>query len=108
MATPGTARRGGIPGNKKVGMKSLTSNPAARRNKKLPVTATASNIQASYAIVPKDTKHVVVIKVNMPYTKAEFDDAKQTSFKKAIAKIAATSEKNIELVITEATRRAGV
>jgi hypothetical protein len=92
---------------KKVGMKKLTANPQLRRNKKLPLQATTSNAAASYKVIDANTPFAVIITVTMPYTKAEFDDAKQTSYKKAVAKVAATSEKNILLNITEGSRRAG-
>merc|ERR1719478_1792200 len=40
----------------------------------------------------------------MPYTVAQFDAAKQTAYKQAVAKIAGTSPANIDLVITAARR----
>ena len=86
------------------GIKSLTSNSKARRNAKLPVTGTTSGVGASYAVVSADTAHKVTITVEMPYTVAQFDTAKQTSYKKAVAKIAGTSPANIDLVITAARR----
>lgn len=92
---------------KKIGMKKLTANPNARRNKKLPVQATTSNVVANFKEVDENTPHAVIITVTMPYSKTEFDAAKQTSYKKAVAKVAATSEKNIRLTITEGARRAG-
>ena len=84
------------------GIKSLTSNSKARRNAKLPVTGTTSGVGASYAVVSADTAHKVTITVEMPYTVAQFDAAKQTSYKKAVAKIAGTTPANIDLVITTA------
>jgi len=92
---------------KRLGMKSLTSNPSARRDAKLPVTASTSNVVTVYKVVPKDTPHAVVITVTMPYTKDEFDEDKQTKFKKAVAKVAGTTEKNIVLTIKDSRRRAG-
>jgi len=86
------------------GIKSLTSNSKARRNAKLPVTGTTSGVAASYAVVSADTAHKVTITVEMPYTVAQFDAAKQTSYKKAVAKIAGTTPANIDLVITAARR----
>ena len=92
---------------KKIGMKKLTANPNLRRDKKLPLQATTSSVAVNYKLVDDNTPHAVIITVTMPYSKAEFDDAKQTSYKKAVAKVAATSEKNIRLTITEGARRAG-
>ena len=92
---------------KKIGMKKLTANPNLRRDKKLPVQATTSNVVVKYKEVDDNTPYAVIITVTMPYSRAEFDDAKQKSYKKAVAKVAATSDKNIRLTITEGARRAG-
>lgn len=92
---------------KPLGIKSLTSNPAARADSKLPITGTTSNVAVTFAVVPKDTKYAVMIEVTMPYSKAEFDADKQTKYKKAVAKVALTREENIDITIIEARRRAG-
>ena len=61
-----------------LGFKSLTSNPAARSNPKLPVTGKTSNVGVKRSLVDfKTALHFVVIEVTMPYTKAEFDADKQ-------------------------------
>ena len=57
-------------------------------------------------VADKNTKHFVVITVTMPYSRAEFDQAKQNKYKKAVAKAAGTVAANIELKITDARRRA--
>ena len=62
---------------KPLGIKSLTSNPAARADAKLPITGTTSKVAVTFAVVPKDTKYAVIIEVTMPYSKAEFDADKQ-------------------------------
>ena len=62
---------------KPLGIKSLTSNPAARADSKLPITGTTSNVAVTFSVVPKDTKYAVMIEVTMPYSKAEFDADKQ-------------------------------
>lgn len=88
-------------------VKSLTSSPDARSDKSQPVVSTTTSASAVYEIVDEKTALVVAITVTMPYTKAEFDDAKQAAYKRAIASVAGTSDKNIRLEIAEATRRAG-
>ena len=100
-----TARRGAS--GKTMGIKSLTSDPNSRKDPKLPVTGTTNSIAVSYTEVDKNTAFAVIIVVTMPYTEAEFDADKQTKYKKAVAKVAGTSEKNIELEIATARRRAG-
>ena len=57
-------------------------------------------------VADKNTKHFVVITVTMPYSRAEFDQAKQNKYKEAVAKAAGTVAANIELKITDARRRA--
>ena len=57
-------------------------------------------------VADKNTKHFVVITVIMPYSRAEFDQAKQKKYKEAVAKAAGTVAANIELKITDARRRA--
>ena len=57
-------------------------------------------------VADKNTKHFVVITVTMPYSRAEFDQAKQKKYKEAVAKAAGTVAANIELKITDARRRA--
>ena len=91
-----TARRGAS--GKAMGIQSLTSGPNSRKD---------HSIAVSYTEVDKNTAFAVIIVVTMPYTEAEFDANKQTKYKKAVAKVAGTSEKNIELKIATARRRAG-
>ncbi len=57
---------------------------------------------------PADTKFFVTLTVTLPYTKADFDQAKQDKYKTAMAATAGTSAANVEVVkITEKRRRAG-
>jgi len=70
--------------------------------------ATAAAAAASEAgVVDKDSKHFVTLTVTLPYTKAEFDTAKQDKYKTAVASAAGTIAANIEISITEKRRRAG-
>ena len=63
-----------------LGFKSLTSNPSARADPKLPVTGTTTSVTlASQAKVDTKTEHRVIIEVTMPYSKAEFDNDKQVT-----------------------------
>jgi hypothetical protein len=57
---------------------------------------------------PADTKHFVMLTVTLPYTKADFDQAKQEKYKAAMAATAGTSVANVVIeMITEKRRRAG-
>ena len=57
---------------------------------------------------PADTKHFVTVTVTMPYTKAQFDQDKQSKYKVAVASAAGTDPANVEILsITEVRRRAG-
>ena len=100
-----TARRDSA--TKGFSVKSLTSSPDARSDKSQPVVSTTTSASAVYQIVDESTALVVAITVTMPYTKAEFDEAKQAKYKRAIASVAGTSDKNIRLEIAEKKRRAG-
>ena len=52
--------------------------------------------------VPKTTKHFVTFIVTMPYSKTEFNKAKQDKYKAAIARAAGTAAENVEILsITE-------
>jgi len=52
--------------------------------------------------------HFVTMTVTMPYSKAEFDTAKQDKYKEALANTAGTTAANVEILsITEGRRRAG-
>ena len=56
---------------------------------------------------PKDSQHYVQMTVTMPYTVDEFNDALQTSFKKAVASAAGTVAANVVIMsIKAASRRA--
>jgi len=58
--------------------------------------------------VPLDKIHVVTLSVTMPYSKAEFDTAKQDNYKSAMADTAGTSASNVYILeIKESPRRAG-
>lgn len=92
----------------RMGIKSLTSTPAARRTSNMPVTAATTAVAASYLEIKADTTFFVAITVSMPYTKAEFDGAKQAKYKAAVAATAGTSSKNVIITsVTEGRRRAG-
>eukprot|EP00802_Teleaulax_amphioxeia_P015775 Tamp_15874.p1 GENE.Tamp_15874~~Tamp_15874.p1 ORF type:complete len:355 (+),score=48.53 Tamp_15874:1-1065(+) len=55
-----------------------------------------------------DTQHFVTMTVTMPYSKAEFDTAKQDKYKVAVANAAGTTAANVEILsITDGRRRAG-
>lgn len=57
--------------------------------------------------VENNTIHFVTLTVTMPYSKAEFDSAKQDSYKAAVASAAGTIAANVIILsITEASRRA--
>ena len=57
---------------------------------------------------PADTKFFVTKIVTLPYTKADFDDARQDKYKTAVAAAAGTIAENVDIVtITEKRRRAG-
>jgi hypothetical protein len=57
--------------------------------------------------LPLDTKHFVTLSVTMPYSKAEFDTAKQDNYKSAMADTAGTSASNVDILqIKESRRRA--
>ena len=58
-------------------------------------------------VAPKDSKFFVSFSVTLPYTKTEFDTDKQTLYKKAVAKAAGTILDNVDIVVTDARRRAG-
>jgi hypothetical protein len=50
----------------------------------------------------------ITVSVTMPYTKAEFDDAKQVAYKSAVADAAGTPPSNVDIAsVTESRRRAG-
>mmetsp|Transcript_11625 Transcript_11625/g.18525 ORF Transcript_11625/g.18525 Transcript_11625/m.18525 type:complete len:674 (+) Transcript_11625:120-2141(+) len=58
--------------------------------------------------ITNNTIHFVTLTVTMPYSKAEFDSAKQNSFKAAVASAAGTIADNVMILsITEGSRRAG-
>ena len=57
---------------------------------------------------PADTKHFVMLTITLPYTKADFDQAKQEKYKAAMAATAGTSVANVVIeMITEKRRSAG-
>ena len=57
---------------------------------------------------PADTKHFVMLTITLPYTKADFDQAKQEKYKAAMAATAGTSLANVVIeMITEKRRSAG-
>jgi hypothetical protein len=60
---------------------------------------------ASFQVIDKATPFVVVITLALPYSVAQFDTTKQTSFKKSIAAVAGTTPENIVLSISEKKRR---
>jgi len=84
---------------------SLTAHPDSRLDPKLPVSASTSRMGASFQLIDKATPFVVVISLDLPYSLAQFDTSKQTSFKKSIAAVAGTSPENIVLSIPEKNRR---
>ena len=70
------------------------------------VTPTTSG-QTTAQAAPKDSQHYVQMTVTMPYTVDEFNDAMQTSFKKAVASAAGTVAANVVIMsIKAASRRA--
>ena len=65
-------------------------------------------MSASFQVIDKATRptpFVVVISLDLPYSMAQFDTSKETSFKKSIAAVAGTSPENIILSISEKKRR---
>ena len=62
----------------------------------------------SVTVAPADIKFFVVTTVTLPYTKAEFDQAKQDKYKAAMAATAGTSAANVDLETTEKHRRVNV
>jgi len=65
---------------------------------------------ASSALVAPPSTTFVTLTVSMPYSKADFDSAKQDKYKAAMAAAAGTSADNVDVVsVTETTaqRRAG-
>ncbi len=63
---------------------------------------------AAFIVAPADTKHFVMLTVTLPYTKADFDQAKQDKYKTAMAATAGTSYTNVDIKkVTEKRRRAG-
>ena len=76
-----------------------------------PCQEVASSDSASSAdVAPPSTTFFVTMTVSMPYSKAEFDVAKQDKYKAAVAAAASTSAPNVYIVsVTETTaqRRAG-
>ena len=63
---------------------------------------------AAFIVAPADTKHFVMLTVTLPYTKADFDQAKQDKYKTAMAATAGTSYTNVDIKkVTEKLRRAG-
>jgi len=101
----GTSRRAGAP---TLAVNSLTANPDARKDPKLPVAGSTAGVGASFKTIDVSTPFFVTITVTLPYTKADFDSKKQDSYKVAVAAVAGTDPKNIILTITEARRRAGM
>jgi hypothetical protein len=64
---------------------------------------------AAVTAAPSDTKFYIKFTATMPYSKADFDDAKKNKYKAAVAAAAATIADNVDIVnITEkaAARRA--
>jgi len=60
------------------------------------------------AAAPADSVHAITLTVTLPYTRADFTSAKQTSFKAAMAAAAGTVASNVDILsITEGRRRAG-
>jgi hypothetical protein len=100
----GTSRRAGAPS---LALNSLTANPDARQDPKLPVLASTSGVGATFKTIDVATPFFVTITVTLPYAKADFDSKKQDSYKAAVAAVAGSDPKNILLNITEARRRAG-
>jgi hypothetical protein len=75
-------------------------------NSPTPTTTPVPKMVAEVA--PADSKFFVVMVVTMPYSKAEFDEGKQTKYKAAIASTAGSPVENVDIVsITEMRRRAG-
>ena len=74
----------------------------------LPVTTPAPSLTTLVADAPADTEHVLTLTVTLPYTKADFTEAKKTLFKAAVAKTAGTVSANVDILsVTESRRRAG-
>ncbi len=70
------------------------------------MTATFVQSGCSLPLVAStDSPHVLVLAVEMPYTKAKFDGAKQGLFKDAIASAAGTSPFKFDILSTAETRR---
>ena len=70
--------------------------------------ARCTNPIAAPPKAPADTKHFVTMTVSLPYTKDEFDTAKQDKYKAAVASSAGTRPANVVIIsITEERRRAG-
>jgi cysteine-rich repeat protein len=66
------------------------------------------SILGGLQVAPADSPHALVLVVWLPYTKAEFDEAKQNLFKDTISSAAGTSPLNVDILsIAEARRRAG-
>jgi hypothetical protein len=59
-------------------------------------------------VAPADTKIFVTLSITMPYSKAEFDLAKQEKYKDAVASAAGTVAANVDILsVTEGQRRGG-
>ena len=67
------------------------------------------NVKAQpVAAAPADSVHVLSLTVTLPYTRADFTSARQTSFKAAMALAVGTVASNVDILsITEGRRRAG-
>jgi hypothetical protein len=75
-----------------------------------PRPAPALDLNVVIEKVPLDTKHFVTLSVTMPYSKAEFDTAKQDNYKSAMADTAGTSASNVDILEIKQSlsgRRAG-
>lgn len=74
----GTSRRAGAP---TLAVNTLTANPNARKDPKLPVTGSTAGVGASFKTIDVSTPFFVTITVTLPYTKADFDSKKQDPYK---------------------------
>lgn len=61
-----------------------------------------------FKLISRDSKFLLKFEATMPYSKAEFDDDKQTKYKTAVARAAGTARANVDITsIADASRRAG-
>ena len=65
--------------------------------------ARCTNPIAAPPKAPADTKHFVTMTVSLPYTKDEFDTAKQDKYKAAVASSAGTRPANVVIISIKPT-----